>query len=207
MVYGSLELTGFKLYNALTKECIGYIPNINEISKDGKYWYISTIGVLGNLGESPIIIEGSKIAIYDTDKKELLETTITYRDNFDFMPIGISKNEILFIRVNNEGNCSLVKLSQDEERVLGENLVFYENINYIHMVFNKDEGMPEHFSNSNVYMTVLRGTLSIQLGDQEYHKYVKGDILQIPNNIKMNVRNLNDETLELIVVKAPAPSK
>ena len=75
------------------------------------------------------------------------------------------------------------------------------------MVFNKDEGLPEHFSNSNVYMTVVRGTLSIGHNDQEIHKYSNGTLLKIPVNTKMNVKNFNDETLELIVVKAPAPTK
>ncbi|MCR3955256.1 MAG: cupin domain-containing protein [Gudongella sp.] len=88
-----------------------------------------------------------------------------------------------------------------------EKLIFDDNINYIHMVFNRDEGLPEHFSNSNVYMTVLRGTLSIALGDQEVHRYPMGSILKIPVDIKMNVRNKDEETLELIVVKAPAPVK
>jgi hypothetical protein len=36
-----------------------------------------------------------------------------------------------------------------------EMLISYENVNYIHMIFNNGEGLPEHFSNSNVYMTVL----------------------------------------------------
>ncbi len=86
-----------------------------------------------------------------------------------------------------------------------EKLIMDENINYIHMVFNNGEGMPEHFSNSNVYMNVIRGTLSIQLDDQNFHDYPKGTLLQIPYNIKMNVRNHNDPTLELVIVKAPAP--
>lgn len=93
--------------------------------------------------------------------------------------------------------------TNDEKAV--EKIIMDENLNYIHMVFNKDEGMPEHYSNSNVYMTVLRGRLSIDLDDQETHEYKKGDILEIPYNIKMNVRNLHDETLELIIIKAPAP--
>jgi len=33
----------------------------------------------------------------------------------------------------------------------------------------------------------------------------KGKVLKIPFNIKMNVKNLETEVLELIVVKAPAP--
>ncbi|NLN96854.1 MAG: hypothetical protein GX127_00380 [Eubacteriaceae bacterium] len=86
-----------------------------------------------------------------------------------------------------------------------EKVIFDENVHYIHMVFNKEEGLPEHFSNSNVYMTVVRGTLSIGLDDQEIHTYEKGTLLKIPYKTKMNVKNLHDETLELIVVKAPAP--
>ena len=90
---------------------------------------------------------------------------------------------------------------------LVEKLIHDDNIHYNHMVFNKDEGLPEHFSNSNVYMTVVRGTLSIGLGDQEVHKYPKGSVLKIPVDIKMDVKNRDEETLEIIVVKAPAPVK
>ncbi|SHJ10557.1 cupin domain-containing protein [Parasporobacterium paucivorans] len=88
-----------------------------------------------------------------------------------------------------------------------EKVVMDENIHYVHMIFNKDEGMPEHFSNSNVYMTIVRGKLSIGLDDQEIHEYEAGTLLKIPVDRKMNVRNLHEETLELIVVKAPAPIK
>lgn len=88
-----------------------------------------------------------------------------------------------------------------------EMLISDENVHYIHMIFNKGEGLPEHFSNSNVYMTVLRGTLSIGLDEQEIHEYKQGSILQIPFKTKMNVGNKHDEILELIVVKAPAPVK
>jgi quercetin dioxygenase-like cupin family protein len=73
------------------------------------------------------------------------------------------------------------------------------------MVFNKGEGLPEHLSNSNVYMTVIRGLLTIGLDDQEIHEYEPGILLKIPYQTKMNVKNLHAETLELIVVKAPAP--
>lgn len=98
------------------------------------------------------------------------------------------------------------KLSVGNEKAV-EKVVFDENVHYLHMVFNKGEGLPEHFSNSNVYMTVIRGKLSIGLDDQEIHEYEGGTLLKIPFQTKMNVRNLHDETLELIVVKAPAPKK
>ncbi|WP_425538073.1 cupin domain-containing protein [Microaceticoccus formicicus] len=96
------------------------------------------------------------------------------------------------------------ELSKGNETVI-EKVVFDENVHYLHMVLNKEDGLPEHFSNSNVYMTVVRGKLSINLDDQEMHEYEAGTLLKIPFQTKMHVRNLNEETLELIIVKAPAP--
>jgi quercetin dioxygenase-like cupin family protein len=98
----------------------------------------------------------------------------------------------------------IFKLAKGNEKAI-EKVVFDENIHYLHMVFNQNEGLPEHFSNSNVYMTVIRGTLSIGLNEQEVHEYASGTLLKIPFQTKMNVKNLHTDTLELIVVKAPAP--
>ena len=98
----------------------------------------------------------------------------------------------------------IFKLSRGNEKAV-EKVIFDENLHYLHMVFNKGEGLPEHFSNSNVYMTVVRGQLSIGLNDQDVHEYEGGTLLKIPFKTKMNVKNLHDQTLELIVVKAPAP--
>lgn len=95
-------------------------------------------------------------------------------------------------------------LSVSDEKAV-EKVIFDEKIHYLHMVFNKGEGLPEHFSNSNVYMTVIRGKLSIGLNEQEVHEYDGETLLKIPFRTKMNVKNLHDETLELIVVKVPAP--
>lgn len=100
----------------------------------------------------------------------------------------------------------IFKLSVTDEKAI-EKVIFDENVHYLHMVFNQNEGLPEHFSNSNVYMTVVRGTLSIGLDDQEVHQYEKGTLLKIPYKTKMNVRNSDKEVLELIVVKAPAPKQ
>ena len=88
-----------------------------------------------------------------------------------------------------------------------DKLILDENIQYIHVVFEPKDGFPIHVSNSNVYMTVVRGTLSIGLGDQKIHSYEAGSVLAIPFKTKMNVRNeKEDALLELIIVKAPAPS-
>lgn len=100
----------------------------------------------------------------------------------------------------------IYQIATGDEKVV-EKVIMDDNIHYIHMVFNKEEGLPEHLSNSNVYMTVVRGKLSIALDDHKIHTYEAGTLLKIPENTKMNVRNLHDSVLELIVVKAPAPTR
>jgi quercetin dioxygenase-like cupin family protein len=95
-------------------------------------------------------------------------------------------------------------LANNTERTV-EKVIQDDNLDYIHMLFNKNEGLPLHYSNSNVYMTVLQGKLSIALDDQEVHVYPDGTLLKIPYKTKMNVQNLHDEMLELLVIKAPAP--
>ncbi|MBE6058861.1 MAG: hypothetical protein E7215_01615 [Clostridium sulfidigenes] len=100
----------------------------------------------------------------------------------------------------------IYQMTNNDSRTV-EMLISDENVHYLHMIFNKGEGLPEHFSNSNVYMAVLKGTLSIGLDDQEIHEYKEGTLLKIPFKTKMNVGNKHDEILELTVVKSPAPSK
>lgn len=98
----------------------------------------------------------------------------------------------------------IYKLIQGNDKVI-EKVLHDENVHYNHMILNNGEGLPVHYSNSTVYMTVLRGILSIALGDQEVAVYPIGTLLKIPYDVKMDVQNKHDEVLELIVVKAPAP--
>jgi quercetin dioxygenase-like cupin family protein len=94
------------------------------------------------------------------------------------------------------------KLSTEDKTTV-EKLVMEKDLNYIHMVFEKDKGLAPHYSNAVVHMTVLRGKLSITLEDQETVIYERGNLVVIPYNTKMHIRNEHDEILELIVIKAP----
>ncbi len=96
------------------------------------------------------------------------------------------------------------QLSQGEKKVI-ERVVMDENLHYMHMTLPKGESLPDHHTNGNVYMTVARGTLSIALGEEERREYPVGTLLKIPEGILMKAGNPGEETLELIVVKAPAP--
>ncbi|NLW74553.1 MAG: hypothetical protein GX057_06655 [Clostridiales bacterium] len=98
------------------------------------------------------------------------------------------------------------RLARGDSKTI-EKVLLDENIHYIHMILNKTEGPPVHYSNSNVYMTVVRGILSIGLDDAAPGEYPAGTLLKIPQGTKMDIKNQHDMTLELIIVKAPAPGK
>ncbi|HHT21186.1 MAG TPA: hypothetical protein GXZ74_07100 [Tissierellia bacterium] len=96
------------------------------------------------------------------------------------------------------------RFSRSDEKAI-EKILFDEQLHYLHMVLPQGEGLPIHYSNSTVYMSVIRGQLSIGLDQQAIAVYPAGTMLKIPVDTQMNVQNAHPEVLELIVVKAPAP--
>lgn len=96
------------------------------------------------------------------------------------------------------------RLTKSNQKIV-EKVIIDENIHYNHMIMPKGEGLPLHKTNSNVYMTVFRGILTISLGEEASNEYESGTILKIPNGVEMYARNENDEVLEITVIKAPAP--
>ncbi len=91
-----------------------------------------------------------------------------------------------------------------EEKAI-ERIIDDPNLHINHMVLPKGEALPEHDTNSNVYMIIVRGTMDIRLADQESHQYEAGTILTIPYKTRMLAKNAGSETLEFFVVKAPNP--
>jgi len=96
------------------------------------------------------------------------------------------------------------KMSSSDLHVI-EPVIKDENIHFMHMVLSEGEALPPHYTNANLYMTVVKGILSLSLENEPFNKYEKGTILQIPFNIKMNAQNKDKDILELYVVKAPKP--
>lgn len=87
-----------------------------------------------------------------------------------------------------------------------EKIVDDENVNINHMILPRGEGLPQHYSNSNVYMVVTKGNITLQLDEQENQTYETGSIINIPFKTKMNVFNDTCDLTEIFVLKAPAPS-
>ena len=94
---------------------------------------------------------------------------------------------------------------QETKDKLIERIVDDENVNINHIVLPKGGALPEHYSNSNVYMIVISGKITLKLNDQDEHSYSSGSIINIPYNTKMNVSNQQDEVMEFFIVKAPSP--
>jgi quercetin dioxygenase-like cupin family protein len=86
-----------------------------------------------------------------------------------------------------------------------ERIVDDEHVNINHMVLIKDTGLPVHVSNSNVYMVIVRGTMTIALDDEPANLHREGEILAIPFNTKMEVTNKHEAVLEFYVLKSPNP--
>ncbi|HHX78671.1 MAG TPA: hypothetical protein GX695_02835 [Acholeplasmataceae bacterium] len=98
----------------------------------------------------------------------------------------------------------IFKLKQTDNKVI-EKVIVNDHLHYMHAIFPQHEGLPLHQSNANVYMTVLRGKLSIGLNDEDVKIYAPMTVLSIPFNTKMNVRNEHSDILEIIIFKTPAP--
>ncbi len=86
------------------------------------------------------------------------------------------------------------------EKVLDEDVVMIN-----HIILNTGDAVPQHDSNSNVYMVVVRGAVTLQLAENPAKQYAHGSIVNIPGGVRMNISNSQAEQLEFFVVKAPSP--
>lgn len=96
------------------------------------------------------------------------------------------------------------KLTNSNEKLV-ERILDNDEVMINHIILNKDDRMPIHNSNSNVYMVILKGTLSIKLNDNPLKKYENNTIVNIDPNITMDISNQENEQCEFLVVKAPSP--
>jgi quercetin dioxygenase-like cupin family protein len=96
------------------------------------------------------------------------------------------------------------QFNQSADKLI-EKIIDNDEVMINHIILNKGEFLPEHNSNSNVYMIVIRGTLTLQLADNPAKQYEQGSIINIPYDIKMNVSNNQEGQVDFFVVKAPSP--
>jgi len=73
-----------------------------------------------------------------------------------------------------------------------------------HVILYSGDAVPEHYTNSNVYLIIVKGNITLKLNEQEIITYNSGNIINIPFNTKMVITNTSDDLLEFFIVKAPS---
>lgn len=86
-----------------------------------------------------------------------------------------------------------------------ERLVADSHVHLNHMVLPQGDRLPLHRSNANLYMIILRGSMTIALEEKPAVNHDAGSILNIPEGVMMDVTNIHPDVLEFFVIKAPAP--
>ena len=74
-----------------------------------------------------------------------------------------------------------------------------------HGVLPPGQATPRHATNADVHLIVVRGTLALQIADQDTHPYEAGAIVAVPYGTMMEVRSAGKEPLEFFAIKAPHP--
>ena len=100
----------------------------------------------------------------------------------------------------------LYHFNQSEEKLI-EKIVTEDKVNINHVILKEGDSLPEHYSNANVYLIVLRGTLKGAFNNQSTDDYPAGTIINVPYNTRMNVSNRNNSILEFFILKAPMGSE
>ncbi len=94
---------------------------------------------------------------------------------------------------------------ESSEKKLIERIISDENVDINHVVLESKDSLPEHYSNSNVYLIILKGKLTISLNDSAKVVYASNQIINVPYNTKMHIANEEKSLLEFFIVKAPSP--
>ena len=98
------------------------------------------------------------------------------------------------------------QFTETDQKII-ERIVDDGEINLNHVVLEPHESLPEHVSNANVYLVIVRGILSAQYGEQDVKGFPQGTIVNVPFNTKMNLKNEEAAVLEFFIFKSPHPDK
>jgi len=90
------------------------------------------------------------------------------------------------------------------EGKLIEKLIDHDVVAINHITLPGGDEVPEHEANSNVYLIILRGEMTLRLTGQE-EKHAGGTVVAVDYGTRMHIRNTSGEILEFFVVKAPSP--
>lgn len=88
-----------------------------------------------------------------------------------------------------------------EEKDLFENILKDENIMLNHVIIESGKFFPRHPTDAHVYIIVIKGQLSITLGDEAKQTFKKGDVIEVEKGIDSVLGNGSDGFTECFVIK------
>ncbi len=91
-----------------------------------------------------------------------------------------------------------------EEKDLFENILKDDNLMLNHVIIESGKFFPKHPTDAHVYIIVVKGELSIALGDQSQKTYKKGQVIEVEKGIESVLGNGSDGFTECFVIKVDA---
>lgn len=73
------------------------------------------------------------------------------------------------------------------------------------IILNKGDIVPKHKANSNVYLIITKGTITLHLDEDKTVEECDGHIINIPYGTEMEITNQHEKQLSFFVVKSPSP--
>jgi len=99
----------------------------------------------------------------------------------------------------------MIEKITDYENKSGEslrNLVNEESVIINHVIIEPDQSFPAHVTEHEVHIIIIKGNISINLGNQDAHEYKEGKMISLPKGVVSGISNPSENTTELFVVKS-----
>jgi len=87
----------------------------------------------------------------------------------------------------------------DEETF--ETIFNQDNCIMNHVVMPKGKVFPKHPTDAQVFITVLRGELTVVLEEDAPIRLTRGQVANVPQGVESSLGNLSDDVVELMVLK------
>ena len=88
---------------------------------------------------------------------------------------------------------------------LFENLINSDPVMINHVVIAPGQGFDAHYTDSNVFIHIMRGRITLTFEDGSIDRFNGGQLIEIPYRTHMKLENADEDPLELVVIKAPNP--
>lgn len=87
------------------------------------------------------------------------------------------------------------------DKDLFENVLSEKDFVLNHVIVKEGKVFPKHKTDAEVYIIIIRGKLTIDIGNQGEKRFEAGNVVYIPFGIETVLGNKNPETAEVFVVK------